>query len=605
MDRFTVIKNGLVLTLDRKGSSGYFNILIKNGKIFIIDIEKKFNEKEFLNKYPEAVIIDAENKIIMPGFFNSRLISSFGLNKVFLKKCSYENINSWLSLKSIEKFLSSDENSGLFLDLMKISFQRSLRNGELFICENNSSVKNEFLKKYLIDNDWIKQHHNFIIYDYSVFQENITDEKFLSLGFKADEEITNYSLTSMKKSLSGRKMKLFIEASLPAKTFDALKNDFGKSYINVLSDLELLSPLTVIVNPVKINFNEIELLKKKNTSILICPSDFINLSDKKTDIEELFFSGLNIIVGTGYTGTSILAELKILSGLINKNILKHESLLKTSVYNPALIFGISNVTGSIERNKSADLIFFSIEDIRSRLSLPEIDSELLCEFIIQNLSVKDISDVILKGEVIVSNGKDVTGTEDILKSKIKNISDRIYSEGKYFEFKEKYLMRGRVDKINLDNEEEQEKKAEVFVDYTDTTEIYLGEGEFTIIGKKEEDFEKERDEDKTDEVNLKEIKSLESELNLLDDITEQQDISEPVTKKKKKIQETVYPENEIKIKEIPESEKITFPDEIEAKNIIDSTEIKKSELETDEIQKEKSEIKKARLKFGFGEEGKN
>ena len=107
MEDFIVIKNGLVLTLDRKGLAGYFNILVRNGKIYLIDYEKKFNEKEVKAKYPDAVIIDASDRIIMPGFFNSSLISSYALNKYFFRKCTYENINSWLSLKLIEKFLSA------------------------------------------------------------------------------------------------------------------------------------------------------------------------------------------------------------------------------------------------------------------------------------------------------------------------------------------------------------------------------------------------------------------------------------------------------------------------------------------------------------------
>ena len=44
MEDFILIKNGLVLTLDRKGTAGYFNILVRNGKIYHIDNENKFNE---------------------------------------------------------------------------------------------------------------------------------------------------------------------------------------------------------------------------------------------------------------------------------------------------------------------------------------------------------------------------------------------------------------------------------------------------------------------------------------------------------------------------------------------------------------------------------
>ncbi|MBL0107965.1 MAG: hypothetical protein IPP52_11925 [Ignavibacteria bacterium] len=126
MEDFILIKNGLVLTLDRKGTAGYFNILVRNGKIYHIDNENKFNEKEFISKYPDTLIIDAADRIIMPGFFNSKLISSYSLNKYFFKKCTYENINSWLSLKLTERFLTAKENSDLNHELFGISHARSL-----------------------------------------------------------------------------------------------------------------------------------------------------------------------------------------------------------------------------------------------------------------------------------------------------------------------------------------------------------------------------------------------------------------------------------------------------------------------------------------------
>jgi len=83
------------------------------------------------------------------------------------------------------------------------------------------------------------------------------------------------------------------------------------------------------------------------------------------------------------------------------------------------------------------------------------------------------------------------------------VSDKLYKAGKYKEYKEKYLMRARVDKIslsgNLNTENielsdlnEEVKKEEIFVDMTETG-TYEGEGEFTIKGKKQEAFEMERD----------------------------------------------------------------------------------------------------------------
>jgi len=583
MEDFILIKNGLVLTLDRKGTAGYFNILVRNGKIYHIDNENKFNEKEFISKYPDTLIIDAADRIIMPGFFNSKLISSYSLNKYFFKKCTYENINSWLSLKLTERFLTAKENSDLNHELFGISHARSLLNGELFISESSSTISKEFFDKYFKDSDKIKQYFNLTVYDYGLLSDISGEEKNISLGFRTDEDINNYSLASMKKVLSGNKLRLFIDASLSQKTFESVKKDFGKPFITVLSEMELLSQGTVISNPTHLNQIELDILSKKGATILLSPSDYLNFQDKKTDLDEIFLSGLNIITGTGYTGDNIFAELKILSSLISKNIISSEELLKTAIRNPSQLFGISNITGSIERNKSADMIILSLEDIRNVPAVPETESEILADFIIRNLSAKDISDVILKGRVLVRDKKLIEEDSSLLRKKSEEISARIYSEGKYFEYKEKYLMRGRVDKLKA---ERQEKKSdEVYVDITETESEYMGEGEFIIVGRKPEEFEQSRGKAVIDDTNnIEEISSLEDGVDFLDK-NESQEISVHSYSKSASDDENLKGHK------------------ADAKSIKDNAEEINQEKEKENIAE--PVIRKEKLKFGFGEEDTN
>lgn len=619
MDKYIIIKNGLVLTLDRKGQTGYFNIIIKNNKIFLIDYENKFNEKEFRSKNPESLIIDAQDKLIMPGFFNSKLISSYTLNKIFFKKCTYQNINSWLSLKWIENYLSRIENAEMLRDLLKINYLRSLQNGEIFINESSPVITKDFSDVYFTDLEWIKQYYNLTAYDFKIPP---SQDGRISYGIINDENVNNYSLTSVKKNLSGNKVKLFIEASLSEKTFDLIRKVFGRTLINVLAEMDMISSDTIISNPTHISPVELEILKMKNATVLLCPSDFVNLSDKKLDLDELITSGINLIIGTGYTGTDILTELKILSTLVSKNLFSYENILQTAILNPSLVYGVSNLTGSIDRNRSADLIFFDLKDLRNTLSLPETDKDNVCEFIVHNLSSKDISDVMIKGELLIKDKTEQFEKQFSYHERSEEISHKLYSAGKYFEYKEKYLMRGRVDRLSLENsgeESEIEKKPEIFVDMTETGE-YMGEGEFTILGTKEEEFEKPRERDKEPvekQFNLQEIKSLENDLNLFEGF-----VSLPKNKKtrssgKKPVKETKKPEvfsgEKISFSDLNDDttevlkepmENMTKKDDIiidtkEANEDLETTDISGSTNESETKAEEISVPKKTKLKFGF------
>ena len=83
-NKFCVIKNGLVLTLDKEGNTGYFNVILKGNKIFDIDYSNELSSDELIiRKYPEASIIDASNKLIIPSFLNSHKNSSYFFSKYF------------------------------------------------------------------------------------------------------------------------------------------------------------------------------------------------------------------------------------------------------------------------------------------------------------------------------------------------------------------------------------------------------------------------------------------------------------------------------------------------------------------------------------------
>lgn len=591
MDKYTIVKNGLVLSLDKKGNSGYFNIIIKNGKIFLIDYERKFNEKEFKSKNPDAVIIDADQKLVMPGFFNSRLISFYALNKIFLKKCTYENISSWLSLKLIDKYLSAIENSELARDLLRISYSKSLLNGEVFICENSSAVTKDFFDLYLNEKDWIKNYFNLNVYDPSVLSQDPATSGQITAGFKADEDINNYTLSGIKKFIHGGKRKLTVDASLSQKGFESIRKVFGKPLICVLNDMEMVTSGTAVSNPTHLSNEEIEILRTKRSTVIVSPSDYLNMFNGRFEADLLLRQGLNIVTGTGLTGIDILSELRILSQMLRSS--SFESIIRTAIHNPSLYFGISNVTGVIEKNKSADMIFFDLKDLRNEVTLPEADTENICEFVIKNLTTKDISDVMLKGQMLVEN-RILSGDAEELHSKAKSISDKLFSAGKYFEFKEKYLMRSRVDKLLVGGTEEdlEEKEERVFVDMTETGE-YDGEGEFTILGAKEEEFEKPHEKEKlelTPKISLKEIKSFEYELNLFEDTDQKQELKgSGFRSQKKQIDRKHSDEERASANEIKTDEQISLTDENTDKK-----------LNTEET--EKSVPKKSRMKFGFGDE---
>lgn len=449
-NKFCVIKNGLVLTLDSEGYAGYFNIIIKGNKIFDIDYQSELSSDEIIRKkYPDAEIFDASDKLIMPSFLNAQKNSSYFISRYFLKRNLYDNLKANIPIRLLEKYFSDTKNQDDLLKLFALSYINSFADGETFLNESS-----EFISGELIKSDFFSRIRNKPDMIMTVYDEYLSDyylglNRFHCIGLREEDDMNNYSLNSLKKTLSRGNKRALIEVLRTANSLDIIRNLFGKSFIKVLLDNELLSQYIILSNPVYLALDEISVLEDKKVNILFCPTDVYRLSRKSIDYELFLNRNFNISLGTGITGTSIFREMKLLYNTTKAIYQSSEDFLKMITVNPSEVFGISNIYGTIEKNKIANLIFFDLSDIRNFLNIPEVNSEKISEFVIENLDEKDISDVMFRGEMIIRNYENIVSDNDEIKSQYWYLAGKIFEVGKYYEFKEKSRMRERVREMSL------------------------------------------------------------------------------------------------------------------------------------------------------------
>jgi len=449
-NKFCVIKNGLVLTLDKEGNTGYFNVILKGNKIFDIDYSNELSSDELIiRKYPEASIIDASNKLIIPSFLNSHKNSSYFFSKYYLKRSTYDNLKANIPIRLLEKYFSDIKNQNDLLNLFSISFTNSMLNGESFLNETSKFLTAELIKANTLS--LLKDKPDMI---YTVYDEYISDyylgiNKFHCIGLKEEDDLNNYSLSAIKKALNRGNKRALIEVLQTANSTDLLRNLFGKSFIKVLADNDLLSQYIILSNPVYLAPDEIPLIAERNINIIFCPFDICRLSRKTIEYELFYSKNFNIALGTGIMGNSILKEMKLLYSTSKTANVNAEYFMKMGTVNPSKIFGISNIYGTIEKNKIANLLMFDLSDIRNFLNIPEIDSEKVSEFILENLEEKDISDIIFRGEIVTRNFENQMFDINEIWNSSKYLSAKIFEVGRYFEFKQKSLMRERVREFSL------------------------------------------------------------------------------------------------------------------------------------------------------------
>ena len=587
MDKIIVIKNGLVQTFDEESNTGYYNLVLKNDKIFHIDFDNELNKDSFIiSKFPGAHIIDAKDKLILPSFINSYLNSTQTLNHFFLNSCTYSNLNDNISLNLIEKHFINIENKISFKNLVAYTYFRSLFNGETSILDFSRLISKEFLVENFNYNFLSSQDVVFNTYDNELNQFLDEHRIFHFICVNKEEDINNYSLNSFKRLLNSGNKKLAFEVLQKPDSNELFRKAFSKSLINVLKENDLLSSKTIFVNPVYVNTEEIENFGKNHVNVIMCPSDLLRLAERHIDIEEFFQDNVNVSLGMGLTGYDMLSEVKTFNGMIKKIGINYEFILRLITTNASKTIDKENFIGSVKEGKLANLIFFDLSKIDNMLNVPEVDSERISEFIIENLTVKDISDVITKGTFVKRNYLCKFFDPEMLRQIHQSLVKQVYETGKYFEFKENFLRRKRIKELARRTSE---TKDTIFRGADNSTEEdfilneneIISDSEFRIIGLYKTDKSFSPEEDFNRVMTIKELESLDCGLKLFDEDERDYSKLETVESSSKK-----YPE----IKSQNRSNTVVTPD--------DSQDSKGPEKDNNK----NVTFKKEKLRFGFADD---
>ena len=631
MEKFLVIINGLVLTLDGLENTGYFNLVVKNEKIHFVDFENELKDKKTIsNKYPDFEIYDATNKIIIPALHNSNINSSYSLSRLFFRKSNYENFDANVSLKLIDSYFKDNNNINDLFNLLKQNYLRSLLNGEIFLNETSSYISETLLNKFVDEECILFDDIYYTVYESELENYFKSKKSNYFKGFQKEETINNYSLSNLKRSLTNGKKKVFLEVLHKADSADEIQSSFGKSFIRVLLDNGILNSSLILSNPIFINSDDIKLIYDKDVNVVFCPTDFLKLSKRNIDFEEYLKLGVNIAIGTGYLGNDILSELKTFAALVDKNYYTFDSIIRMATVNPSTFFGSTANSGCIEKGTDANLVFLGLSDLRNLLNVPEIDSDRISEFVIENLSAKDISDVLVKGSFEVKNYSLELCEDEGFKHENMELAKKIYEIGKYYEFKNKYITLGKVgdkskEKVVAKSSLSDKgvfKQVESFEESFETLseEQLSGESDFHVIGTKEtelinisENFKYQNEELLS---SMSELESFDEGLKFIDE-EETETEAEQVAEKKKN-QEKVFSFNDV-YEETEESKdktdvkdssktskdlkKLHFDDfSTDDSKVIDDEPEQKEDKKPIKKEKKDAKFKKDKLKFGFSDD---
>lgn len=173
-----------------------------------------------------------------------------------------------------------------------------------------------------------------------------------------------------------------------------------------LHSIGLLDSNVIAAHGVWLSPSEIELFAKTGTAIAHCPKSNLKLASGVADTDTYMKAGITVSIGTDGTASNntldMVEEMRFAALLPKATHYDPQSVdartaLKMATINGAKALGLEHITGSLEKGKSADLIFIHAD---ASNMLPVYDEY---SAIVYAMNSKNIRSSMVNGKWIMRN----------------------------------------------------------------------------------------------------------------------------------------------------------------------------------------------------------
>lgn len=397
-----LIENANILSMANGEDIIKSNICIANGKILKISNDTK----SF--KYDKK--IKATNKLAMPGFVNSHTHVGMSL---FRNYSDDVELMTWLNEKIWpleDKLKKEDIYWASLLSQVEMIMTGTTSFADMYYFEDQTikALKKTKMRAQisrgltLEDKDDEKIEENINLYmKYNKGQDGrIT----IALGPHAIYTTNKEYLRKISKVSKDYNMPIHLHLSeTKIENMECLKK-YNKTPTEVFDECGIFDHKTIAAHGVYLSDRDIEILSKKNVSIVHNPSSNLKLASGFLDASRLIKKGINVSMGTDSAASnnnlSMLKEISI-AALVSKyrdpKNLKAYDIVKIATINGARALGLEDKIGSIEEGKLADLILIDLDNPN------HVPRNNMISSICYSTYDKDVSYVIINGELVYDN----------------------------------------------------------------------------------------------------------------------------------------------------------------------------------------------------------
>ncbi|MBQ4535799.1 MAG: amidohydrolase family protein [Clostridia bacterium] len=310
------------------------NMLEENGKI------KKFTKKT----YKSTKTVDLKNYLVTPIFVNAHLHLGETNFRPLPKKMTLleylahtESLNATLGEKSqenwrnsAEKTLSESLSAGTYV-INTIRGQDVAGEYPIKAYSGFPIMKSKKLGGFIVDG--LNKYKGFcnecqasgitpLVFFHSFYSN---DES----SFELAKECNNFSNTFFAT-----------HAAEDKETEEKIKQMWGASTIDLLDKHNLLNKKAILVHCNAVSESELEKIKRRKASIVLCPISTHNLKNEILDVEMLIKKNINFCIATDGLATGESANLLAQTAYVLGKSHNYDKILKSITLNPTKALGI-------------------------------------------------------------------------------------------------------------------------------------------------------------------------------------------------------------------------------------------------------------------------
>jgi 5-methylthioadenosine/S-adenosylhomocysteine deaminase len=406
-ENLLILANGLVLTCDPDNRAGRLSLLLDGGRIAAL----AESPEPLMASHPGAPVEDVSDSLITPGFVNAH----FHGESVFLRSATDgKRMREWSTDPHVQqriKELSGSSKQQLLAATYRAASAAHLKNGTTTVGEYLPAVDSDGLQSVLdalattgLRSVLALQHWEQVEYVKGLADTGL--RTLVSLGNA--EDFTVYGFESSVLAAAELQCPIVAHVGEIPDDGEYVRRKFSRSLLELLREYGILHRETVLVHLNHLHSSDLRIVRMEGATVTLCPGSAVAKRTGCPVLRQLRSTPVPVCLGTDWGTTDMMKEMQFVLRLpfLFPDVAEFSpmQILRMATIQSAAALGLGAEVGSIEAGKSADLLRFSLRDVRT-VPLPQtMTADALASFLIDRLSTEQVTHVMVRGEYLVRAG---------------------------------------------------------------------------------------------------------------------------------------------------------------------------------------------------------